>query len=130
MNTSSLGNYGELLVASEASRRGYFVGFMPQGCPYDLVIDRGSGPERIQVKCRNIGKDNLFTLNLTGLKNNRTTYTRENVDIIAMVEPVSQKIAWVPVEECIGKVAFFLRVEPAKRKMSKPCVLFDKYSEW
>lgn len=132
LNSSTKGNYGELLVATWATGQGYYVGFMPQQCPYDLVVDNGTGPKRIQVKSISKTKNGTvpFCLDVTHKKNNNTVYSHNNIDYIAIVEPNLKIIAWIPICFLDGKKNIQLRIDPPKNNQIKNVVWFTDFSNF
>jgi len=132
MNTSTKGNYAELLVATEATRKGYYVGMMPAGCPYDMVIDKGNGPQRVQVKYRKVRANGVCEVPIAAstYSGNYTTYNANNIDVIAVVEGDNNTIAWVPIKEVEGKTGFSIRVIPTRNNQSKGVIMFESYTSW
>jgi len=125
--TNNLGDIGEAKVVFEAFKRGYHVGKMSQNCPYDLVIDRGSGPERIQVKYRT-GKDvaRIEVARQTKLK--RRAYDKDNIDAIVVV--VGDRTALIPIEEVQGIGEITLRMSKAKNGQRRGIRYFSDFENW
>lgn len=132
LNSSTKGNYGEMLVATWATGKGYYVGFMPQQCPYDLVIDKGVGPKRIQVKAISKTKNGIvpFCLDVTYKKNNNRIYSSDNIDYLAIVEPNLNIIAWIPSSFIDGKKHIQLRIDPSKNGQIKNILWFSNFSNF
>lgn len=132
LNTSQRGHLGELKVAAAAAEKGYYVGFMPQQCPYDMVIDRGKGPERVQVKSRKLATNGTLNVGLTveHHANNNVEYSANNVDILAIYEPTTDRIAWVNIHKVENMKGLTLRIVPAKNNQTKNVTLFEDYEEW
>lgn len=131
LSSSAKGNYAELLVASVAASKGYHVGFMPQQCPYDLVIDRGNGPERVQVKYKSVKKSGVVNIqmDMSFSKNNNTVYSKENIDFYVIVESTNQQIAWIPIEFLETRNSLTLRVEQPKTN-NKNITMFSNFNKW
>lgn len=106
-DSNRLGDIGETAVMLEAFRKGYSVGQMQQDCAYDLVIDRGNGPERVQVKYRTLRKDksprrnNSFDIVLKPTRHaNRRKYTSKDFDAFAVYVPSLNQVFWIPSSIC------------------------------
>lgn len=128
-DTNKKGEVGELFVALEATQKGYYVARMPQDCPYDMVIDRGNGPERVQVKyCTE--KDNSIYLIIDSCKQRRRTYTINNIDAFAIYVP-GRGVHWLDAKEVCGKVrTVTMRTQPARNGQTKDVRMLENYSEW
>lgn len=97
------GDIGEAAVVLEARKKGYYTGLMPQDCPYDMVIDRGNGPERVQVKYVTLRK-NKFVVQIVSnpaWKKFRT-YTANTVDVFAVYLSNNQTVYWIPFSDVDG----------------------------
>ena len=84
MSISNLkGDIGEAAFVLEAAKKGYWTGKMPQGCPYDFVLDKKDGVlHRVQVKYRSIDKaGNVRIKRENKTFTNRTTYTLSLIHI-------------------------------------------------
>jgi hypothetical protein len=135
--TNQKGEIGELFVTLEATKKGYHVARMPQDCPYDMVIDRGNGPERVQVKYCTLKENGTINLKLHsfGMSKRRRTYTVDNVDAFAIYVP-GREVFWLPASEVCGEVTTVtLRLDvehrvAAGRKLRSDSRMADKYRDW
>jgi len=131
MNSTQKGTYAELVVAMKAAEKGYFVGMMPQGCPYDMVVDTGSGPLRVQVKYSQAKNDICkVKLNPTGQLRNNTIYSKDNVDIIALFEVNTNQIAWIKIEDFNEVDTASLRLTKPKNNQLKGVTMFTDFLDW
>ena len=80
------GEIGEAAFVFASAKRGYWTGKMPQGCPYDYVLDRHDGKLlRIQVKFRSLESNGIVTIKLSqNTFTNRVSYNESNIDYIAV----------------------------------------------
>ena len=119
--TNKKGEVGELEVQLAAVKKGYYVACMPQDCPYDMVIDRGSGPERVQVK---------YCTLIDSCKTRRRTYTVDNVDAFVIYVP-GHGIFWLPAQEVCGQIkTISLRLLEASNKNVKNIRFASDYQLW
>jgi hypothetical protein len=139
-DTNKLGEIGEAAVTLAAVMKGYYVGRMPQDCPYDLVIDRGSGPKRVQVKYRRLltdvrkngvtvpGRAGSFQLNIKhSHHSNRREYKSTDFDAFVVYVPDNDTCYWIPSSVCDeGKATLTFRVGTQGSK--DRCL--DSYVEW
>ena len=100
--TNKIGDIGETRIIYEAIKRGYNV-LMPFGHDnsYDIVIDKGNGFERIQIKTTHsdgivIKVPGRSVSNITKGKQVRTRYTPENIEWIAIFDITTDQCFYVP----------------------------------
>ena len=126
------GDIGEAAFVLASAKKGYWTGKMPQGCPYDFVLDRRDGSlERVQVKFRSMSENGTVNIKLAqNTFTNRTTYTSQNIDSIAVYVNELDKVFLVPIAKLAGVNEVVLRcVESSKRK-DKTCRMITEYAEW
>ena len=117
MNTKRVGDRSEAQVLAELTRRGCPVS-IPFGDNdrYDLVVDAGVAPRRVQVKTgwREDGCIRFKTGSQTTEHGPPTVedYTADEVDAFAVRCRDSGELYWVPFEEA-GRKSTYLRVEDA-----------------
>jgi hypothetical protein len=115
------GDLAEMAIAKDLVRRGYRLAF-PYGedCPYDLILDRVTRLERVQVKyARSDGcviEVKCFSASLTnGRVRSITRYTAETVDWIATYDVTTDGCYYVPSTEFAeGRASISLRLTPAR----------------
>ena len=122
MNSKSVGERSEGIILAKFLQRGWTV-LMPFGDNqrYDLVIDRGNGFERVQVKTGKI-------LNgAVDFKTHSTSYHRKNggaksyrgeIELFAIYCPDNQKSYLISID-LVGYMGASLRIEEPKNKQVK-----------
>ncbi len=126
------GDVGEAAFVLASAKKGYWTGKMPQGCPYDYVLDRRDGKlERVQVKFRSMNDKGTVTIKLSqNTLTNRTTYTTSNIDSMAVYVNDLDKVFLIPMSKLEGIGEVILRcVESTKRKDKNSRLIFE-YAEW
>lgn len=126
------GDIGEAAFVLASAKKGYWTGKMPQGCPYDYVLDRRDGKlERVQVKFRSMSEGGTVTIKLSqNTFTNRTTYSEQNVDSIAVYVNELDTVFLIPITKLVGVNEVVLRcVESTKRK-DKTSRMITEYAEW
>lgn len=119
METKRIGNTAEAKVLAKCIEKGWTV-LLPFGDiePYDLVIDRGNGFEKVQVKNAHLNSDRKsITFNaysLSGRTHNQiaTDYIGK-ADLFGVYFPELDEVYLVPVGNYTTKVS--LRLEKAQR---------------
>lgn len=126
------GDIGEAAFVLDATKKGYWTGKMPQGCPYDYVLDKKDGViYRVQVKYRAIGKSGTISLKLTqNTFTNRVSYTSNNVDFFAVYVPELDKVYLVPITDLEGKTEVHIRCIPSKNKQVDKVRDISIYESW
>ena len=99
------GDLAELMVAADLVRQGYRVA-LPFGEDWeaDLLADRGSVLERVQVKHTTpksgVVEINAYSLSLTaGRIRQIKRYTSDSIEWLAAYEPTSRRCFYVPAHE-------------------------------
>ena len=92
MKPTIKGNIGEQAVLFEASKRELFAAAMPEGCPYDIVVDKDGKLNRIQVKYSVIknGCIRIEARSSTGV-----AYDNSNIDAIICYCATNGKTYWI-----------------------------------
>ena len=126
------GDIGEAAFVFDASKKGYWTGKMPQGCPYDFVLDKKDGViHRIQVKYRSLSKTGTISLKVTqNTFTNRVSYTSNNIDFFAVYIPELDKVYLIPVTELEGKIEVCFRCLPSKNNQTEKVRDIGLYESW
>lgn len=121
MNRKSKGDLAELEVAADLVRRGYKLAFpFGEDWDYDLILCRGDGLERVQVK---YGHSNHAVLavrcrshSLTkGRVRSTKRYTAETIDWLAVFDAATGRCYYIPATELAGGMDLMhLRLAPAR----------------
>lgn len=130
--TNKKGDIGEAAFVLASAKKGYWTGKMPQGCPYDFVLDRRDGKlERVQVKYRSMSESGTLKIKLNpNTYTNRTTYSEKNIDSMAVYVPELNNVFLIPIIKLIGVNEVVLRcIESTKRK-NKNSRMITEYAEW
>ena len=130
--TNEKGDIGEAAFVLVSAKKGYWTGKMPQGCPYDYVLDRRDGKlERVQVKFRSMTENGTVVIKLKqNTFTNRTTYTDQNIDSFAVYVNELDTVFLIPIAKLLGVNDVILRcVESTKRK-DKNSRIITEYAEW
>ena len=126
------GEIGEAAFVLASARKGYWTGKMPQGCPYDYVLDKRNGKlERVQVKYRTMSDNGTVDIRLVNNNfTNRVDYNEQNIDSIAVYVNELDTVFLIPITKLVGKNEVKLRcVESTKRK-DKNSRMITEYAEW
>jgi hypothetical protein len=113
------GDLAELRVAADLRGRGYRIAIpFGEDCDYDLVVDRGTALERVQVKhVRSDGRVIVVRCRSYSLTNGKVRavkqYTAATVDWIAVWDATTDRCFYVPAREFDGHTMLHLRLEPA-----------------
>lgn len=119
MNSKRIGNISEAKALSTFVSKGWVV-LLPFGDnePYDLVIDRGLGFEKVQVKTARKTDNGCVTFNAYSqpgrASDYRTTSYHGKADLFAVYSPDYDKVYLIPVSE-VGSQPF-LRVLMESKK--------------
>jgi hypothetical protein len=131
--TNQKGDIGEAAFVFEAVKKGYWVGKMPQDCPYDFALDHGIGTlSRIQVKYKALSDNGSVILKLDQKSltyKNRRTYCESNVDYFAIFVPDLNLTALIPIKDVV-KGSITLRVSEPKNGQSKGVRYLSEFLSW
>jgi hypothetical protein len=117
VNTQDLGDIGQSAITTDLLRRGYKVA-IPYGenWDYDLILDRGTGLERVQVKYTHSDKHKITVrcksiTTTKGRVNAIKKYTNSTVDWIAVYDEGTKLCYYIPSIELgeNGKAEIVLR---------------------
>lgn len=115
MNTYEKGNVAEAAVLAAFVKRGWTV-LVPFGgaCRYDLVVDRGKGLERVQVKSvkTRAGALQIPTCSVQPDRKTSRAYTEAEIDLLAAWWPEGGRLFLVPASELLTR-QISLRLTPA-----------------
>lgn len=129
--TNYKGDIGEAAFIFESTRKGYFVAKMPQNCPYDCVLDRGNGPERIQVKYRTVSEKGIISIHkVNKSKSSQRAYTTDAVDYFAVYVPNFEKIYLIPAYEVLKNNVSTFRLNPTRNNQNKNVKYIIDYERW
>jgi hypothetical protein len=126
------GEIGEAAFVLVSAKRGYWTGKMPQGCPYDYVLDRHDGKLlRIQVKFRSLESNGIVTIKLSqNTFTNRVSYNESNIDYIAVYVNELDKVYLVPIAEICDVKEVKLRCVESTKTKDKNSRIITEYAEW
>jgi len=112
------------LAAAWFLQRGYHVSWPLEPCPYDLLVDAGHIPYRIQVKTAT-GRDSKTGTWVCGLvqSGNRrgTPYSPDDIDFFFVVD-ASGRFFVIPLEEVAGQVTVNLNTMEHRTVYNGPWV--------
>jgi len=122
MNTKDQGDLGEILVTAQALKKGLTV-CSPVGDNrrYDLLFDDNNNFSKVQVKCIT-PKNGKLTVSLftvmhdkeqNGNRYRRSLYTKDQVDLLAVVNSETYEIYMIPFSEIDGQGEVHLRLDDA-----------------
>ena len=114
MHKKTKGSIAELAVAFRLMKDGWQI-LLPYGehVRYDLVAEKKGRFVRVQVKYVTAKNGKLYVNCQSSNNWSVLPYTAEEIDVIAVYEPMSESVYFVPVEK-IRKAAMVLRVAPTK----------------
>lgn len=124
------GDIGEAFFVLRATQKGYWVGKMPQDCPYDFVLDRGNGLERIQVKYRSSAKNGSVQLNTNNTSPQSSRSYKNLIDQFAVFNPETSEVYLVPADLVTKNSAAIFRVEPPKNNQFKGVTFLFEFKDW
>lgn len=126
-DTIAKGGFAEALVAARALQKGYIPSKPMIDARYDLIIDNGEKPQRVQVKYCSCEHNNVNGSVSVDLRRNTRLYHENEIDALAVyLEPIKQ-ICWLPVSLVNGKASINIRYVPSKNGQSKNCIMAEDY---
>jgi hypothetical protein len=128
--TNKKGDIGEAAFFFKATEKGYWAAKMPQDCPYDFVLDRGQGLERIQVKYRSAKKNGSIQVNSYNESNSSFRSYKDVVDQFAVYVAETKEVYLIPADKVTKNVASIFRLSPTKNNQSKGVTLITEFIEW
>jgi hypothetical protein len=102
-----VGNYSEIAVMLEYSKRGYTISLPTSPARYDLIAEKEGRTVKIQVK-----HGSTFNGERELLGFSKTPYEKKDVDVIAMYDSNDDSIYYIPTDHVEGMTSIRLRVEP------------------
>ena len=102
---------------------------MSQDCPYDFVLDRGKGLERVQVKYRSANNGSIQVNSTSTSLSSHRSY-KDQVDQFAVYCPETKEVYLIPAEKITKGSASVFRLAPAKNNQSKGVTLISNFLEW
>jgi hypothetical protein len=106
------GDLGKINVIYQAIERGYVVSLpMTENARYDIVLDRGKGLERIQIKWTKSKGELIQVRCITKNKWTKHKYTSEDIEAIICYDDYTKKTYYVPASMLgTGRASVFLRL--------------------
>jgi hypothetical protein len=131
------GDTAEMIIATEAMKRGYKVSF-PFGhdSSYDLIIDRNGALERVQVKSTTSTEDKITCQSRSAGRENgklvHRNYTSAMIEWLAIYDERECMCYFVPAEDLgsTGKDHVILRLQPTKNGQKKGIMWASDYTNW
>lgn len=121
------GGYAEALVAARALEKGYVPSKPMVDARYDLIIDDGNRPQRVQVKYCNCEHNNVSGSISLDLRKNSRLYSKDEIDALAIyVEPIKQ-ICWFPISLIEHRASINIRYQPSRNNQAKNCIMASDY---
>lgn len=129
--TNNKGDIGEAAFILESTKKGYFVAKMPQNCPYDCVLDRGSGPERVQVKYRTLSKNGTISIHKVNMsRSSKRAYSVNVVDYFAVYIPNVDKVYLISAAEVLKNNMSVFRLNSTRNNQIKNVKYITEYEIW
>jgi hypothetical protein len=116
MNNKHKGTIAESVFTTEALKRGWTVS-LPYGdnARYDVILDRGNGLERLQIKSSTLRNKSIVAYTRSIYNNSKgqqcKTYTAEEIDGFVIYSPELDSLYLVPIEKQEGKKSINLTLE-------------------
>ena len=135
-NTMSISNekgeIGEAAFVLASAKRGYWTGKMPQGCPYDYVLDKHDGTLlRVQVKFRSLESNGVVTIKLSqNTFTNRVSYNESNIDCLAVYVNELDKVYLIPITAICDVKEVKLRCVESTKRQDTNSRMISEYAEW
>ena len=130
MNTKGVGDISEAYAAARLLELGYPT-MKPLGDNqrYDLVIDRGDGFERVQVKTGRSNGDRIsfYTASSYSHRGRPRRDYRDDADLFAVYCPETRGVYLIPVE-IAPRAEMYLRLTPPKNGQTKGVHLASQYA--
>ncbi len=103
-----IGKAGEHLVCYDLILKGFNAFLTDQGLPFDVLVETSKGLKRIQVKSTTklttTGKSfNVYRFSMRRARGQKVRFEIDEVDYFAFVSLSSKKIAYIPIQQMIGK---------------------------
>ncbi len=125
MNTKAKGDLAETWFLADMIQRGYKVA-IPYGenWRYDLIVARGFGLERVQVKYVESNSESFVvkchsSSIQAGGQYSEKRYTADEIDWIAVYDASTRKGYYLPISTVGDQPQIVLRIAPAKNGQTK-----------
>jgi hypothetical protein len=132
LHTKQLGNLGEMAVAADLIRNGYYV-FTELGdiCKADLIVlDKDYNPIKVQVKTLTL-KNGSFALQASKSgPNYRFRYDKRHADVFAVYVHERNTIAYISSKELLQYQTLTIRVDATQNGQSKAVNWISNYSDF
>ena len=120
MHSKQKGSLGELAVAKELTRKGYYV-FKELGdnCKCDLIlVNTDYVLTKVQVKCRTSDNGTVCVKSSKSGPNYRFDYEEKHADIYAVYIEDKDQIFYINSKELLKQRQITFRIEPTKNNQS------------
>jgi hypothetical protein len=134
METWQKGELAVLAVCKRCMEKGIWVSRpVVEGCRYDLILDDGHELTKIQIKYVS-AKNGVARVSLRKVNNgkgylNKRLYTSNEIDLVLVYIPESDKVYYIPPYLFEEKTEVSLRLEPPKKQMLKVIRMAEDF-EW
>ena len=126
------------MVIADAVKRRYTVSIpISENIKYDLVVDRGGRPERVQCKTTKsdgeVIKVKCHSTSSWGKKTHSTTrYTEKDIEWIVAYDVTTDRCYYIPASILgpKGRTCIYLRLVPTKSGRKKGVNLASNFTDW
>lgn len=132
LHTKQSGNLGELIIAADLTRQGYFV-FTELGdiCKSDLIaLDNDYVPIKIQVKCLSTKNGAIQIKSSKSGPNYHFKYESKHADVYAIYVQDKNTILYISNTELLEYKTLTIRIENTKNKQTKKINKSENYSDF
>lgn len=132
MHTKQLGNLGELKVASDLVKQGYYV-FTELGdiCKADLIIiDKDYKPIKVQVKAANTKNGTISIKSHKSGPAYSFPYKHKHADIYAIYVIDKDIILYLSNTKVLSYQTLTIRIDPSKNKQIKNVNYKDEFTDF
>jgi len=132
MNSKQKGDIAEAFVIAKCLEKCWIV-LKPFGdnLPYDIVVDRGFGFEKVQIKSSTYHNGSIQVYLLRVRSNTKKEiskkYRKEDFDLLGVYSPETKKVLLVPFSKIEGKIQTNFRVEKPKNNQSSGVVFSESF---
>lgn len=132
LHTKQSGNLGELIIAADLTRQGYYV-FKELGdiCKSDLIVlDKDYVPIKIQVKCLNTVNGAIMLKSSKSGPNYHFRYEIKHADVYAVYVQDKNTILYISNTELLEYKTLTIRIENTKNNQTKKVNKSENYSDF
>jgi hypothetical protein len=129
MNTENKGQLAVLKAEIRAGELGYLVSKPTIPARYDLLLDSGKNIYRVQVKFAAASGRNCTGSVLARLCRHEKTYSKNEIDVVLVYVPQTDKVYWFGPVHFDGKTAIQIRLEKSRNNQDAKCNLATNH-EW